>query len=46
VLFVSGIFFSWLAESRNYVPVAIVMAVAAARYLTASLEAQARSAKA
>ena len=34
VLFTSSLFFSWLHEARNYMPVVFVLAVVAARYLT------------
>jgi hypothetical protein len=34
VLFVSSAFFSWLAESRNFMPVVIVLAVATGYLLT------------
>jgi hypothetical protein len=37
VLFVSSVFFSWIRETRNYVPVVIVLAVIAARFCTAPL---------
>jgi hypothetical protein len=34
VLFTSSLFFSWLREARNYMPLVFVLAVVAARYLT------------
>jgi hypothetical protein len=34
ILFTSSLFFSWLHEARNYMPVVFVLAVVAARYLT------------
>jgi hypothetical protein len=34
VLFLSGLFFSFLVEMRNFMPLVFVLAVIAARYLT------------
>ncbi|MDQ2843210.1 MAG: hypothetical protein M3Y72_19665 [Acidobacteriota bacterium] len=33
VLFISGLFFSWLAETRNFMPLVFVLAVIAGNYL-------------
>jgi hypothetical protein len=40
VLFASGLFFSFLVEMRNFMPLVFVLAVIAARYLTGELGAQ------
>ena len=40
VLFVSNLFFGWLFEARNYMPVVFVMAVATGRYLNALVQDQ------
>jgi hypothetical protein len=37
VLFISSLFFSWLVETRNFMPLVIVLAVVAARYLASRL---------
>jgi hypothetical protein len=42
VLFPSSLMFSWLAESRNFMPLAFVLAVISGRYLVRQAEASGR----
>jgi hypothetical protein len=37
ILFVSSVFFSWIRETRNYMPLVVILSVIAARFCTAPL---------
>jgi hypothetical protein len=43
MLFVSSLFFSWLREGRNYMPLVFVLAVVAGRYLGRASDRAARA---
>lgn len=40
VLFISSLFFSWLQEARNFMPLVFVLSVIAAQYLIETIEAK------